>query len=308
MSIFDSIVKDVTSKAEGALQKIAGNYGLSSFTNPYGSEAPRLRYPLGDVQRHQNVIHFEALTRIKKSRYLDAASPNFVKNSLGSVTLYMPSGIEVNGSLQYDNADTGLGGEALNAAGNSASMSEAAGELKGQSKGLVDSMAAKAIASGSQMKSLGGETGNAFKQVAINRGEVVNPHTQMLFKAPTLRTFDYSFKLIPRSLAEAREIIKIVRFFRVAAYPELTSGGTGEGVDMSTYKFPDIFKITYLTGAKENSNIIKVPECYLTNVVVTYNSQSATFYDNGMPSEVDIKLSFQESKAINRAQILDEGY
>ncbi len=63
--------------------------------------------------------------------------------------------------------------------------------------------------------------------------------------------------MFPRTRAEAEEIIKIVQFFRVAAYPALGNGSGTDSVNMSTFKFPDIFKVTFLTGSKQNKNIIK---------------------------------------------------
>jgi hypothetical protein len=46
---------------------------------------------------------------------------------------------------------------------------------------------------------------------------------------------------------------------------------------------------------------------YLTSVNVTYNSSTPAFYADGMPSEIDLQLTFQESKALNRALIM-KGY
>ena len=77
---------------------------------------------------------------------------------------------------------------------------------------------------------------------------------------------------------------------------------------MSTFKFPDVFKVTYLTGGKENKHMIKMMESYLTSVTVNYNSTSPTFYEDGMPSEIDLSLTFQESKALNRDLIISGGY
>lgn len=298
----DSLIKDATSGVQDIMSKALG---FDIFKNPFGSEQPRLRYPIGDVNKHQNVIKFEALTRVKKSSVLDFRVPQFAKSALGSVVLYMPSGITVGDVLSYDNADTGIGGQLANAAGGAESIGGFIDTMKENSKGLAQSGVAYALSVASQEKGL---VGGAAQQATINRGEVLNPHTQMLFKAPMLRQFQFNFKMLPKSRQEAREIVKIVQFFRVAAYPELGSGGSGQGVDMSTFKFPDIFKISYLVDGRENKNMIRIMESYLTAVTVNYNSNSPTFYEDGMPSEVDLQLTFMESKAINRNLILAEGY
>jgi glutamine cyclotransferase len=82
----------------------------------------------------------------------------------------------------------------------------------------------------------------------------------------------------------------------------------GKSIEMSTFKFPDIFEITYLTKGKQNKHMIRQVESYLTAVSVTYNQTSPTFFADGMPSEVDLQLTFQESKALNRNMIQKGGY
>ena len=108
-----------------------------NFINPFGSQSPQLRYPLGDIQKHQNVIKFEAIARVKRSSVLDFRVAKFAESALGSVTLYMPSGISVADTLSYDNADTGIGGEIMKAGGSSASPGEFVDTLKGQAKGVA---------------------------------------------------------------------------------------------------------------------------------------------------------------------------
>jgi hypothetical protein len=272
-----------------------------NFLNPFGATSPQLRFPKGDVQKHQNVVKFEAIARVKKSSVLDIRPSKFAESALGSVTLYMPSGISVADTLSYDNADTGLGGELLKAGGSAASPGEFVDTLKDQAKGVAQTAVAGGTAKIAQSKGL---VGGAANQAIINRGEVVNPHTQMLFKSPSLRQFQFQFKMFPRTRAEAEEIIKIVQFFRVAAYPALGNGSGTDSVNMSTFKFPDIFKVTFLTGSKQNKNIIKMLDSYLTSVTVNYNPTSPTFFEDGMPSEIDLSLTFQESKALNRDLII----
>lgn len=272
--------------------------------NALGSKN-HLRY-LPDGDKNKNVIKFEAIGRIKKSSVLDFRVAKFAEQALGSVTLYMPANLTVADTLSYDNADTGAGGELMKAGGSAGSFGEAADTLKDQSKGIMQTATASAVGAVSQSK---GMAGGAASQAIIERGEVVNPHTQMLFKAPALRQFQFNFKMMPRSRQEALECIDIVKFFRICAYPELATPSTGkETVNMSTFLFPDLFKITYMTNGRVNKHLIKIMESYLTSVTVNYNATSPTFFDDGMPSEIDLALTFQESKALNRNLIVEEKY
>lgn len=304
-----AIADDIFGSIKGTLAKILG---ADIFTNPFGSQVS-YRYPLGDTARYENVIKFSALARVKKSKFIDLRVPELAEKPLGSVTLYMPSGVSVNDNLSYDNVDTGLGGMLVNAAGSSANAGEFVDKLKSNAKPIAQRVVAQKLADFSQEK---GIVGGAAGQALINSGEVVNPHTQMLFRSPALRQFSFSFKMIPKTKSEAREIIKIVQFFRIAAYPEVGPGSgeaSGSGgpkvasLEMATFKFPDIFEITFLNRGKKNQNMIQVMHSYLTSVTVTYNTNTPTFFEDGMPSEVDLQLTFQESKALNRALIM-KGY
>jgi hypothetical protein len=53
--------------------------------------------------------------------------------------------------------------------------------------------------------------------------------------------------------------------------------------------------------------MVQQMQSYLTSVTVTYNTNTPTFHQDGMPAEVDLQLTFQESKALNRKLIM-EGY
>ena len=296
---------NLTSQIKSTLSDVKSAFNnLTTGFNRFGKVAS-YRYPLNDVDKYENVIKFTALARNKKSSMLDFRVPEVKESALGSVVLYMPTAIAVNDNLSYDNVDTGIGGMAVNAAGSSASVGEFLGKVKENAGGIAERYVSTKLAAASQEKGL---VGGAAGQALINAGQVTNPHTQMLFKAPQLRQFSFTFKMMPRTLAEAQEIVKIVKFFRAAAHPELAGGAKGDAFEMATFQFPDIFEIKYLTRGKENKNLIKHVNSYLTSVSVTYNDTAPVFYNNGMPSEVTLTLGFQESKALNRRMIWEEGY
>ena len=284
---------------------------LKSAIGKTANQYPSYRYPLNDVEKYENIVKFTAYAREEKSGVGEFfATPKFVASALGCVNLYMPSGLQINDNLSYDNVDTGLGGMAVNA-GKSYQNAASAGQFLDQvAKDLPDAgdrFVSQMLANASQSK---GIVGGAAGQLLINRGEVINPHTQMLFRSPALRQFNFNFKMMARSKAEAKAIKDIVQFFREAAYPSLGSGGQeinngGEKTPlaMATYKFPDVFEIQYLSKQKENKNLIKFGRAYITAVTVNYNQTSPTFFEDGMPSEVDLSLTFQETKALSREDI-----
>ena len=302
------MLDNLTGLIQSAISEVS-----SAFSQVFGGKKVSLRYPLNDETRYQNMVKFTAMARQPKNNAKDKfiGAPEFVASTLGSVCLYMPQGLTVNDNLSYDNVDTGMGGMLVNAYQNSASTGQFLKDVAKDSPQLADRFISYKLAQASQEKGL---VGGAAGQILINRGEVVNPHTQMLFKAPALRQFSFAFKMMPRTRAEAKEIIKIVQFFRLAAYPSLGPGsvdpdakGGSKSLSMSTYTFPDVFEIKYLTQGRQNQNLIKLGRAYLTSITVNYNQTSPSFFADGMPSEIDLQLTFQETKALSREDI-KKGY
>ena len=55
-------------------------------------------------------------------------------------------------------------------------------------------------------------------------------------------------------------------------------------------------------GAK-NDFVPEIFDCYLVSLETTFNSTTNTFHGDGAPLEVDINLSYQETRVLNRADI-----
>ena len=75
-------------------------------------------------------------------------------------------------------------------------------------------------------------------------GAILNPNIELLLKAPQLRTFQFAFNMSARDEDEARQIRKIIRFFK-----------QGMSVKRSNTSLfivtPNLFKIQYLAGNDE---------------------------------------------------------
>lgn len=226
-----------------------------------------------------------------------------------SVTLYVPAGYAVSDSISYENAEGGLIGYAIdrfadgsisditpqqiadiakqNIAGVGASLAGAAGAVSSD-------IAGGALTGVLTSSALGGEIQNRVRRA---EGKTINPRQYMMFKAPEMRSFSFNFSMIPQNEKEANDAVRIVKFFRRASYPELTATGFA-------YTFPDLFKISI----GNNDSMIRIPEVACTGVEVTYNSNTQSFFTRGnIPVQIDLGISFQEMKAITRADI-DEGF
>ena len=136
--------------------------------------------------------------------------------------------------------------------------------------------------------------------VSLTTQTTLNPNTRPLFRNVNIRTFTFTFKMIPESKREAAVVERIVKHFRKNVYPEVIP----EGIDgfSAAYRFPKLFDISFDMGGKK-MGIPKIEKCYLRNVSVTYNSTAATFHEDGQPNEIDMTLTFVERKTLSRKDI-----
>lgn len=219
-----------------------------------------------------------------------------VKDRENQVELYLPQGLQISDKVEYENSDLGLIGNAI-AGGGSGGQGVPISEVFSDDdakKSLIDGLVAK----------VGAKAGDAFR--ARNK-TAPNPNTRALFKQVSLRTFQFSFKLIPVNETEANNIVEIIKFFRTELYPEDIKE-TIEGVELSiAYKFPDRIKVEM----SHDSQIIgpKIAPAYIDSFTTNYNSGSQTFLKGkdgkAYFSETDINFSLTESTALTRSAIKD---
>jgi len=219
-------------------------------------------------------------------------------------SLYIPIGFVVNDTIDYQNADLGqLGMTGLRAL-------EAGGTLRDATSKVVTT----GINAMKDVLSPGGSLSGIAAQVALSRLATkiplgggpalqsalqvsLNPNTRSMFRGVMLREFAFQFKLIPTSSQEAREIKKIIKFFRKHAYPESIAL---ENIPV-LYKFPSLFKIKLQYDGKDIGSRIKMS--YLRNVQAVYGSTASSYHTDGEPTEIDLTLNFVEHRALVRQDI-----
>lgn len=124
--------------------------------------------------------------------------------------------------------------------------------------------------------------------------QVLAPNTNSAFESPGIRNFSFTFKMVPKDKGDTEAIRNIVNFFRKYAYPE------GNTIFL---KYPPIWTIKFFNGSERNMYIPGIYGCYLTSVSSTYNAGTNLFHADGSPVEVDVALTFQETKVLTRAEI-----
>ena len=268
-------------------------------SNKTRDKFPILVYPTKLAESKQDIIRFNMLKYDPKKfsterGNLGGFGERQVRNSIGTVTLPIPNGISDTNAVTW-------GGETMNAVeamlGNIALTSiksgfaagagvveETAGNLQSGSKEVQSGLAA-AFAG----LALGSSGGQFLSRTA---GAVLNPNLELLFSAPTLRPFNFTFKLASRSPEESKTIRSIIRFFKQGMSPQRSQSNL-------FLKAPHTFKIEYLHRGEEHKFLNKFKECALQSFNVSYTpeGQYATFTDGAMVS-YQITMQFQELEPI----------
>ena len=129
-------------------------------------------------------------------------------------------------------------------------------------------------------------------------GQRLNPNMELLFSAPTLRTFTFSFKMTPRDADEANEIRNIIRCFKKNSAPQVTNINNEKG-DEGFLRTPNVFELTYKKGTNPHDYLHKFKQCFLESVSVNYTPDSVyATYDNGSPVAMIMSLTFKEIEPI----------
>jgi hypothetical protein len=133
--------------------------------------------------------------------------------------------------------------------------------------------------------------------LARGLGVVPNSNLQLLFNNVTLRSFNFSYMMSPRSEGEATRVNKILRWFKqgmAAKKSNLQAGGAT--LFLGT---PNVFKLEYKSGNDPIKGMNKFKICALKGFSVNYapNNQWSA-YDGGQPTSVIMTMSFQEIEPI----------
>ena len=226
-----------------------------------------------------------------------------------AIALYMPAQVQVTYGTKYTDTEisplAGPVGEGITNLMSGAGLSDTYDNFVGNvSKGsAVEKKVLTTIASTLDGLGLSGTR----EALEISSGEIFADRMELAFKGVDRRSFQYTFKMIPKNSREADEIRKIVFAFKANMLPELT-----EGKDRDTMTTPNTFNIQYMYKGKENDYVHRVSECFLENVQVSYGGDRYKTFephadDGAPPVETSITLAFKEIEIITRERIF-QGY
>lgn len=217
-----------------------------------------------------------------------------IKRTTDTVVLYMPDKITYSNAQNY--GELKLGGEVKSLAG----LSAAATTGESREPGNLATFAAFGLAELANSKALEAAA-TAVTQV------VKNPMLEVYYNGVSLRKFNFSFSLWPRSEQEAIEVQKIIELLRFHQAPEIKQNTGGFFLIP-----PSEFDISFMYNGKVNPNMDAISTCVLTNISVDYTPkgfhafESIGSIDNpelgktGMPVGIGLSLSFMETQIITK--------
>lgn len=283
---------------------------------------PQLRYPIRKIDSLDDYLEIKVIQYVppgyeENSKSLNVSTSSETLKSSGSIEkplitiqLPIPQGINDKSSVDW-------GSSTLNTA-----EAIGAGEfekiLKSQNlgKGLydagvnvasaVESSATSGIGQGlvlrgfvSKLLNSLGSNATPAQLFSRSSGKILNPHMELLFNNVSLRPFSFTFDLAPRDPEEALVVKQIIRTFKKHMAAKSGQGGVGEGAGGVFISSPDIFQLTYKTGAKKHRFLNSFKPMALQDVSVNYTA-SGTYatYEDSTPVHMQMTLSFQELNPI----------
>jgi len=217
-----------------------------------------------------------------------------------SVAMYLPPSVIDDYGVNYQAAQTGaLGFLAATGMGMIGDWKEKdfEGFLRKGLKGLetVAYEQIKNLALGFAEGITGSEGGVELANKIFSRAQ--NPHLEVLFQSPKMRSFTYSFTMAPKDEQEQLECKNIIKLFRFHMAPKI------QEANQRFMTLPAEFDIHYMYQAPggqagENNFYNKIATCVLSDCKVDYTSGGVRSHIDGSPVIIKMDLTFQETEMI----------
>lgn len=141
-----------------------------------------------------------------------------------------------------------------------------------------------------------GSQNSLFTRVS---GAIINPNVELLFQAPSLRQFPFTFTLSPRGEDEASQAKKIIQAFKRFSAVQVSTS-------QLFLKTPHVFQITYMTIGKDGKPTIhpslnRIKICALQSMSVDYTPAGTymTYNDaDRTMTSYSVQLNFSELEPV----------
>ena len=212
-----------------------------------------------------------------------------------AIALHTPNNMSTTYSVNYDEEDMDIYAIGLAAAGGTAALAEAAKQKGTLNVSLGDagnSITTAVLSQGLKLPGTGG--------ISKITGLAPNPRKEQLFKHVNFRTFTFDYQFYPRDEQEAKNVQDIIFQFKYHMHPEFKDANN------FLYIYPSEFDIFYYNNGQENMHVNRHTSCVLTDMVVNYSPNGQfTAFANGMPTQINVTLTFKELATLTKEKIQD---
>lgn len=213
-----------------------------------------------------------------------------------AIALHVPNQLNIRYSVDYQNEETLAATMAMSTAREMQLAALSVAPLPSEQSKLGDTLGQ--IAQNTVLS----KTPIINSALSAQSGLASNPKKEQVFKNVNFRDFMMEYTFAPRSAEESANVLRIIKEFKFHMHPEYKESGS------FVFVYPSEFDVFYYHKDKENLNIHRHTSCVLKDMSVNYtpNGNFNTF-EGGMPTQINIQLTFVEIAFLTKKQI-DDGF
>ncbi len=222
---------------------------------------------------------------------------------MGSVSLYMPTGIEINDQMVYNDDSRKMGAFA-----ETLFSDDYADIFNPTTMTSPTALAAGGFLAGALPKvsgTLAAITGaglGTVVQTEVQRGsgKIANPNEITMYNSTPLRTFTFSWTILPDSAKESEQATGLIKMFRMGAHARKDN--------KMLITVPDHVIVSFHGAGKKGTEMIQLPPCVIESVNVSYNPNNTSFFkQNNAPVEIGLSVGLKEMAPLYQADV-EAGY
>ena len=227
-----------------------------------------------------------------------------------SIALPMPGAIVDKYGVEYNTADLNTAGAAISTALETGEANLLGGQNVASAKDGLTNANGELVANYREITKdvFGAITGvvrdlnpiDTLKNASnLALGNIVNPHTALLFNAVKLKEFEFTWKLYPRRKEETTNLQEIIKQIKIKSHPEFGffQDSAGNGINNFHLKYPHEVDLFYV-GGDTGLEMHRFKRAAITNVSINYTPEGGPQFiaGTGAPAFVELTLGFTETQ------------
>jgi hypothetical protein len=143
---------------------------------------------------------------------------------------------------------------------------------------------------------LRGFSSTVAKFIEAKKGATANDLQSLAFGLTNFRTWQFTFKLMPKGQDDSRRLAEVIQFFKQQSISDFH----GMIIDYPSFF---IIKVHFPSGdsGKLFDKLLIFKTSVITNLAVQYLPDGQSFYRDGAPTAVSLDITFKELERANRS-------